>query len=284
MQQQLLQARQPGNTVACAGSMPTTECSCSMSCLHRQEPAAYRLPPPPPPPLCQQAASSSPPCLQVVAHAAGGNLVSCWMPLTRTACTQALQTSLKPSMAALCFHWPALRPRGSGGNRYSTSATCMCPAIILHASVCTSHMFSCRRRQRSRPHRQTSAAPAGAAAAADRAHMASAGLPARVLPASTSPDAVAMARLVYAIEAAPGHHFPAHPECPGRVEAIQQALQRLEVFAGCADGQVQIALTPAAATAAAAAAAAAVTLEASSAGPLLAARAHKRNQAPLLCR
>lgn len=83
--------------------------------------------------------------------------------------------------------------------------------------------------------------------------MASAGLPARCLPASTSPDVVAMARLIYAIEAAPGHHFPAHPECPGRVEAIQQALQRLEVFAGCADGQVQIALTPAAAATAAAA-------------------------------
>ncbi|KAI7838657.1 hypothetical protein COHA_007583 [Chlorella ohadii] len=53
-----------------------------------------------------------------------------------------------------------------------------------------------------------------------------------------------MARLIYAIEAAPGHQFPGHPECPGRVEAIQQALQSLRVFAGCADGQVEQLGTP----------------------------------------
>ncbi|KAL4422258.1 hypothetical protein ABPG75_008455 [Micractinium tetrahymenae] len=47
-----------------------------------------------------------------------------------------------------------------------------------------------------------------------------------------------MARLVYALEAAPRHFFPRHPECPERVAAIEAALQRLDVFAGCAKGQV----------------------------------------------
>lgn len=45
--------------------------------------------------------------------------------------------------------------------------------------------------------------------------------------------------LVYAVHAADQHFLPNHPECPARVHAIQAALQRMEVFRGCAEGEVR---------------------------------------------
>ena len=54
------------------------------------------------------------------------------------------------------------------------------------------------------------------------------------------PDLEAMSRLVYAVEPATQHFFPRHPECPERVEAIQQALDCLGVFRDCAEGQVRL--------------------------------------------
>lgn len=54
-------------------------------------------------------------------------------------------------------------------------------------------------------------------------------------------------RLLFAVHAAEGHSFPRHPECPERVEAIVQAMDRLAVFEGTADGQVGAAAAAAAA-------------------------------------
>jgi hypothetical protein len=54
----------------------------------------------------------------------------------------------------------------------------------------------------------------------------------------------AMSRLVYVLDAAPQHQFPNHPECPQRVTAIEEALQQLEVFQGCGEGQVRMGRLP----------------------------------------